>query len=202
MYSGLLCVIRMVSEKTLYCEKIGIKKITGTVKGNCMGILKSTWNRVHKNKIFKACKNGDEPQVFSMLKEEPELAELKDRRGLSPLFYAVEKGHSKIAEAILKITNRPDEVEPEKGFSPLLLATTKGYKKVVGVLLEYGANPDVQSTDGITALHNAVYKGQLDIANMLLKAGADPTIKDRLENTAVDLASQSNNSQIKKLFPD
>jgi hypothetical protein len=35
---------------------------------------------------------------------------------------------------------------------------------------------------------------------MLLKAGADPMIQDRLGNTADDLASKSENPQIKELF--
>jgi hypothetical protein len=135
-----------------------------------------------------------------MIREEPELADSKDYRGLSPLFYAVESGNSKIAEAMLAITNQPDEVEPVKGFSPLLLAASKGYTTIVGLLLEYGANPDVKSTDGITSLHNAVYKGQVEIVKMLLKAGADPMIQDRLGNTADDLASKSENPQIKELF--
>jgi hypothetical protein len=135
-----------------------------------------------------------------MLREEPELATSKDYRGLSPFFYAVENGNIKIAEAMLKITKQPDEVEPVKGFSPLLLAASKGYTTIVGLLLDHGANLDVQSTDGLTALHNSVYKGHVEIVSMLLDAGADPTIEDRLGNTAAGLASKSDNAKIKALF--
>lgn len=165
-----------------------------------MGVLKSVRNKFQKKKLFKACKKGDEAQVLAMIGEQPELAASKDYRGLSPFFYAVECGNSKIAEAMLKITNQPDEVEPVKGFSPLLLATSKGYSTVVELLLKYNANPDVQSKDGITALHNAVYKGQVEIVRMLLDAGADPMIQDRLGNTAADLASQSDDAKMKELF--
>ena len=165
-----------------------------------MSIFKSTWNRFHNKIFFEACKRGDELQVFSMLREEPELAEMTDKRGVSPLFYAVEKGHNKIAEAILKITNKANDVEPEKGFTPLLLAATNGYIALVRILLEYGADTDAQSIDGITALHNAVYEDQIDIVHMLMEAGADTMIQDKYGNKAIDLASRSDNPEIQKLL--
>lgn len=165
-----------------------------------MSILKSIWNKFHTNVFIDACKMGDEAQVLSMLGEEPELAEIKDKHGVSALFHAVANGHNKIAEAILRISNQPNDIEPEKGFTPLLIAATNGHIALVRILLQSGADPNIQNIDGITPLHNAVFEEQVDIAKLLLEAGADPLIPDRIGNTAIDLASQSESPEFRNLF--
>ena len=165
-----------------------------------MGLLNKMWNRFHVDTFVKACKYGDESQCFIMLKSEPELAYVKDKKGISALFHAVANGHNRIAELILSITRQPNDIEPEKGFSPLLLAATSGHIGLVRILLEYGSDPDLRNFDGVTALHNAVFEKHYDIVAMLLDSGADPNIKDRLGNTAFHLAEISNDSRIIGLF--
>jgi hypothetical protein len=43
-----------------------------------------------------------------MLQEEPELAYLKDKKGVSALFRAVANGHINIVEALLHVTRQTD----------------------------------------------------------------------------------------------
>jgi len=165
-----------------------------------MGLFGKMWNKFHVGTFVNACKYGDEPQVLSMLKEEPELAYSKDKRGISALFYAVSNGHNKTVKILLNITNQANDIETEKGFTPLLIAVTNGHIALVRLLLEHDADPDIGNFDGVTALHNAVYENQLDIIALLLDAGADPNIKDRLGNTAYDLAQRSGNPKLMELF--
>jgi|GEM_PF-2684677 len=165
-----------------------------------MGLFGKMWNKFHVGTFVNACKYGDEPQVLSMLREEPELAYSKDKRGISALFHAVANGHNKIVEILLNVTNQANDVEPEKGFTPLLLAAGNGHIAMVKLLLEHGADPNPRNFDGVTALHNAVYENQLDIVALLLDAGADPNIKDRFGNSAYDLAQQSGNPKLIELL--
>jgi ankyrin repeat protein len=44
-------------------------------------------------------------------------------------------------------------------------------------LLVAGCDPSAVDTDGMTALHWAVYGGYLEAAELLLKSGADPNIR-------------------------
>jgi ankyrin repeat protein len=44
-------------------------------------------------------------------------------------------------------------------------------------LLAEGANPSYVDTDGMTALHWAVYGGYIEAVRLLLKAGANPNIR-------------------------
>ena len=94
-------------------------------------MLRKIWNKFHAGVFVDACKHGDTPQVLMMLQKEPELAYLKDKKGISALFHAVANGHDRIADALLNITRQPDDVESEKGFTPLLIATTNGHTVIV-----------------------------------------------------------------------
>lgn len=147
-----------------------------------------------------ACKYGDVSQVQMMLKNEPELAFLKDKKGISSLFHAVVNDHTQIVEILLKITKQPDDVESEKGFTPLLFAATNGNIHIVRLLLQYGANPNLRNFDGVTPLHNAVFENNVDVVKLLMEYGADTTIEDRLRNTAFDLAQQSSDASLIQLF--
>ncbi len=165
-----------------------------------MSLFKKLFNKQKVSVFFSACKHSDEAQVFLMLKDHQELAFIKDKKGVSPLFYAVANGNYKIAEALLRVTKQPNDVEPEKGFTPLLLAATNGNIGLVRLLLEYGAGPNMKNFDGITALHNAVFESYFDVAKLLLELGADPYIKDHNGNSPADLALKGDNRQIRALF--
>lgn len=77
------------------------------------------------------------------------------------------------------------------------LADTKLVSACIDLLISRGANVDIRSTDGLTALMWAVINGDKDICRQLLFVGADPTIKDTLKHTPLDLAL---NTQIRMLL--
>ena len=165
-----------------------------------MGLLDKMWNRFHVDIFIKAVRFGDEPQVISMLQREPDLAYIKDAKGISALFHAVANGYTRIAKQILRITKQANDVDPEKGFTPLLIAATNGHVGLVKLLLEYGADPNMRNFDGVTALHNAIFEEQVDIVKLLLQHDADPNIRDRVGNTPMDLAKRSSNNEIRSLL--
>ena len=165
-----------------------------------MGLLDKMWNRFHVDIFIKAVRFGDESQVISMLQREPDLAYIKDAKGISALFHAVANGYTRIAKQILRITKQANDVDPEKGFTPLLIAATNGHIGLVKLLLEYGANPNMRNFDGVTALHNAIFGEQVDILKLLLQHDAALNIRDRVGNTPMDLAKRSRNNEIRSLL--
>jgi hypothetical protein len=123
------------------------------------------WNRFHQNVFFSACKCGDTSQIERMLNSEPHLADMKDKRGVSGLHYAVANDHAEAVELIASYCKTVDMVEEEKNFTPLLLAATKGNARITKLLLDKGAT------------HNAVYENELDVLAHLIDFGGDPFAK-------------------------
>ena len=159
------------------------------------------WNKFHTRIFIRPhASTGMNNKVSSMLDREPELAQLKDKKGVSALFQQVANGHHKIVDALLHITKKPDDIEPEKLFTPLLIAATNGHIDVVRVLLIHGANPNIQNVDGVTPLHNSIFEGHVETVKLLLEYGANPAVYDRLGNTPIDLAKRSANSQLRGLL--
>lgn len=58
----------------------------------------------------------------------------------------------------------------------------------IDLLISRGANVDIRSTDGLTALMWSVINNDKDICRQLLFCGADPTIKDNLRLAPLDVA--------------
>jgi ankyrin repeat protein len=60
--------------------------------------------------------------------------------------------------------------------------------KVAQKLLTMGADPNIQTKTGWTALHRLAYHGYVEGFKLLIKAGADSSIKDDDGRTALDVA--------------
>ena len=71
----------------------------------------------------------------------------------------------------------------------------------IDLLVSRGADVDIRSTDGLTALMWGVLNNDKDICRQLLFVGANPTIKDNLKHTPMDaLAPGAPNSQVIKML--
>eukprot|EP00037_Helgoeca_nana_P028962 m.343978 g.343978 ORF g.343978 m.343978 type:complete len:1348 (+) comp27874_c1_seq2:251-4294(+) len=76
----------------------------------------------------------------------------------------------------------------EWGNSMLHYAANSGNVELVDMLLDYAANPNVQSTDGLTPLHLACHAGHSGVVTQLLERGALPTVEDTANRTAMAMA--------------
>ena len=75
------------------------------------------------------------------------------------------------------------------GKTPLMKAVEKGYIKTTFNLLLFGSNPNLQDEGtGDTALHLAVDKCDILIVKTLLIFNADPTIRNKQNETPLDVA--------------
>ena len=57
--------------------------------------------------------------------------------------------------------------------TPRQLAVKQNHTEAVELLLQYGADPNQETSRGITVLHQAVIKDKKDIAQILLKHGVN-----------------------------
>jgi len=65
------------------------------------------------------------------------------------------------------------------GWTPLMVEARHGiFAEVMKLLIAYGADLDLQNSEGSTALHIAAIDNNGEAAEILIDAGADPHIKD------------------------
>ncbi len=81
------------------------------------------------------------------------------------------------------------DIDP-KGWErrPIHGATIAGHVKVVKFYIDNGADINIQTKYGDTALHFCIHHNRSIILKMLLEAGADPTIRNNVDKTPIDIA--------------
>jgi ankyrin repeat protein len=82
--------------------------------------------------------------------------------------------------------NMPSDFD---GASPLISASTAGSLATVELLVQRGADLNIQTNDGTTALHIAALMGHDQVVATLQLAGADSSIKNSYGSTAYDNAT-------------
>lgn len=103
--------------------------------------------------------------------------DLKDRRGLTALFYSLENEGTRALEVLLEYGARLDIADPA-GASPLMHAVSAGRAEIAELLIARGA--DVNRTDmrETAPLMSAAAGGRTDLVSMLLRSGADVALRD------------------------
>lgn len=122
---------------------------------------------------------------------------LEDARACAELGSAVQSGEpDQVAHVLLEHQSSPDDVQRlvnlpvHLDHSALIVASFRGLEEVVRLLLAFDADPNYQTSIGVTALMVASESGFSKVVDMLLKAGADvDTTNKTFGATALMLAS-------------
>jgi Ankyrin repeats (3 copies)/Ankyrin repeat len=129
-------------------------------------------------------------KIFGMRDIDQEFLSLITNNGT---LYSIESLLERGADSEI-VDNRQHISSGYIGYTPLHYAANwRGNKPklhLVEVLIKSGANVNIQSKYGHTALHNFAISGDLDCVNELLAAGASPNIYNSSGHTALHNASQ------------
>lgn len=125
---------------------------------------------------------------------------LTDSRGVPLLSIAVRGQYVDLAKMLISAGAEIDRLSGDRHYSPLMDAAQKGDLAMVELLLENGANPNLTSKDGQTALIVCAGRGDYAMAAVLVRYGADPEIKDQLGMSALGYARLFNNEKMMELF--
>jgi hypothetical protein len=93
----------------------------------------------------------------------------KSKEGIVALFYAIEKGNLVYAQKVLSMNFDPNLVH-DNGYSPLMYAAARGDAKMCDLLVRNGADVNMMSKDGDTAVELALRTGSTEVAEILKKA--------------------------------
>lgn len=121
------------------------------------------------------------PDIVQLLLEFKPNVELESRTsGSTPLEAAAAAGEALIVELLLAHKAKTERTgSSSASMSPIHLAARNGHLEVLRLLLVKGANPDLMTKDGNTALHLAVSERRRDCARLLLASGAKPDIRNQ-----------------------
>lgn len=89
---------------------------------------------------------------------------------------------------MLKSGSHPDATDPLGGATPLMNAAAFGFLEAMKILLDQGADANLKSTSGATALMWAVT--DIEKVRLLLTQGADPKMAAQRGRTALMLAAR------------
>ena len=123
----------------------------------------------------------------------------------TPLVVAAWYGDLKIAKILLGRGVPVDGANYHDETALMAASQTCVDGKMVQLLLDAGADPNLRSNLGSTALMDAADNGNVLVIKQLLKAGADPTMKDDFKHTAADSAcgrDDSNHRQVCALLQE
>ncbi len=134
-----------------------------------------------------AVKYGPVEMVALLLNNNADIHSLV--RHKTPLHIAV-NGYNiyEIIELLLQHDRTIVDVGDNENNTALHMAVRQRDVNITKLLIKYGANVNMQESDGgHTPLHMAVSKGYMDIMELLLNAGADPYIKTYKGKTCFDV---------------
>ena len=148
--------------------------------------------------IFDASRKGQLNEVISLYSKNPEVINLTNAEGYSPLILACYHGNEEVVRFLLDKANNIN-VTSNYG-TPLMAAIVKGNLKIVEMLLDRKADTNVADANGTTAMHYAVMFRNYEAIKLLIKANANLEIKDNRGQSALDYAAIYNDKKLNNLL--
>ncbi len=113
--------------------------------------------------------------------------------GFTPLTLAAAFGNKETVDALIALGADLElfSTNPNIKVAPIHAAAFGRNAGALSSLLAAGADPNLTSEGGFTALHSAAQNGDQASIEVLLSAGADPSIKSDEGKTAAEYASDS-----------
>ncbi|MDR2738838.1 MAG: ankyrin repeat domain-containing protein [Treponema sp.] len=142
-------------------------------------------------------KNGEAVALFLQAGFSPDTL---DKTGVPLLCLASRSGDREIVKLLLKNGASVNLPARDRGGSALIDAALGKYSDILGDLLKVGADTDVKTKDGQSALIIAVGLNDEPAVELLLKAGANADDPDSLGASARKYAALFNRSGMAKLF--
>ncbi|KAK1021235.1 putative ankyrin-repeat protein, partial [Friedmanniomyces endolithicus] len=153
--------------------------------------------------IHDAAREGQTSVVDSLLNADPRLANRRDDDDRRPLHWAASNNRIAIVEILAEQKGFDVDAQDGAGWTALMMASSlKTADALVDLLLAKGADPDMKTTNGQTALHFAASKTNLDTARKLIAHKASARTKDKRGQLPLHRAAAVGNVPIVKLLLD
>lgn len=132
--------------------------------------------------LISAAARGD-LEVVKLLVERGADVNVKDKKGYTALFHAIEAMYEEVAQLLMDQPNLDPNARGLNGVTALMSYAWRDKTDAVRKLLDHGADVNAQDNDGDAALHGVAKSGNMEILNLLLDKGANPNLKNKLGGT-------------------
>ena len=129
-----------------------------------------------------------EEDVCNLFYEAGMSVDVRDAAGTPMLCIAARSGRKNMIEWLVDRGAEIDIISKDRGYSPIMDAVWKSSTEIVELLITLGADLNIVSNDGQSALIVATGSSNLKICELLVKNGADPNFKDRMGMSSLDYA--------------
>lgn len=156
-------------------------------------------NSVLGGDILGAAERGELDSVRALLESDPQLLNVIDQGGYTPLHKAAYNGHVEIVEYLISKGADLNALS-NSGSTPLHGAAFHGHPDAVRALIEKGAEIDIKNNGGYTPFLGACAGGRFDAASLLIEHGADINALTADSNSALQNALWNNNQDLVKIL--
>jgi ankyrin repeat protein len=152
--------------------------------------------------FFTLLENDDVEGTREALTANPELVEITDEDGESPLYYAASNCDVEMIDLLISFKADINFVVKDQTFTTPLFASIRYQEdtKVAECLIKNGANLSAKNWHGRTPLHYSVTEGRVDFVELLIKSGADVNAVDCYGFTPLHLATDGEYECVKLLL--
>src|SRR5688500_16811768 len=116
--------------------------------------------------LISAAARGD-LEVVNVLVQRGADVNVKDKRGYTALFHAIEAMYDDVALVLMSQPSLDPNARGKNGTTALINYVWRTRKDAVEKLLERGADVNAQDADGDAPLHGAAQYGDVEILNLL-----------------------------------
>lgn len=138
--------------------------------------------------FFKLIQEGKLALVEQSLIDNPELTNVRDKHGNTPLHKAVSYGHNDIV-ALLLARGADIHARNQEGKTSMFMA--KRWPSIVRLLVQAGADVNAQDNIGRTPLHESAFHGQPAEMQVLIDSGASIYVQSQEGSTVLHEAAVS-----------
>jgi SH3/ankyrin repeat-containing protein len=156
-------------------------------------------SRDSQTPIHKAAYLGND-KAINVLLELGAFPDVKDNKGLTPLFYAIINSSTIKCTELLLFNGSPLGIKDENNWQEIHHACKLGLSQHLDHLLYYGAEINAVNNTGNTALHICSVYNKENCARTLMFRGIDKTIRNLSNKTAYDSALIASNNAIADLI--
>ena len=130
----------------------------------------------------------DDEEIVNLFYDAGMSVNVRDAAGTPMLCIAARSGRKNMIEWLVERGAEINAISKDRGYSPVMDAVWKSSLDIVDLLIKLGADLNIVSNDGQTALIVATGASNPRICELLVKNGADPNFKDRMGMSSLEYA--------------